>query len=139
MCDSDLFPNIYILLQVITIFFVSASTADRPFSTLKNLNNWLCANIGKQRLRDLILLNFHRDIITNVNNIITRFSNKTKEDWILSCTFLKNYEYNINMTLVSNKLLFFVRCKYCFLFWETWPPSTNFNSRSVPVKDNFLV
>lgn len=77
-CDSDLYPNICILLQILATLPVSVATAERSFSTLRRLKTWLRANMGEERLTGLALLNIHRDVVINTDDIITKFG-KTKQ------------------------------------------------------------
>lgn len=78
LCDKDLYPNIRIFLQILATLPVSAATAERSFSTLRRLKTWLRANMGEERLTGLALLNIHKDIAINIDDIITRYA-KTKQ------------------------------------------------------------
>lgn len=77
-CDTDLYPNILVLLQILATLPVSAATAERSFSTLRRVKTWLRSNMGEERLTRLALLNIHKNIPINVDEIISKFG-KTKQ------------------------------------------------------------
>lgn len=85
LCKKEIFPNIYTLLQIISIMPVSVASAERSFSTLKRLKTWLRSTIGQDRLVGLTLINIHKDIEINIDAVIDRFSKQRtrKVDFIL--------------------------------------------------------
>jgi len=76
--DTDLYPNIHVLLQILTTLPVSAASAERSFSTLKRFKKWLRSNMGEERLTGLALLNIQKNISINIEDIISMFG-KTKQ------------------------------------------------------------
>lgn len=74
LCDVLLYPSINIFLKILATLPVSVATAERSFSTLRRLKNWLRASMADERLTGLALLHIHRDINLDVDKIITRFA-----------------------------------------------------------------
>ncbi|KAL9971117.1 hypothetical protein ACROYT_G023604 [Oculina patagonica] len=60
-CDDDLFPNISILLKIACTIPVTSCECERSASTLRRLNNYMRASMGKERLSNLALLHIHYD------------------------------------------------------------------------------
>lgn len=48
-CDTDLYPNIRVLLQILAMLPVSATIAEQSFSTLRHLKSWLPSNMREER------------------------------------------------------------------------------------------
>lgn len=82
--------------------------------TFRRLKTWLCTIMRERRLTGLALPNINRDIIKDVYDIITKFSNKKnkKNTEICHISFLKTIIYV--MILVSNILLFFYKMQVLF-------------------------
>ncbi|ESN97525.1 hypothetical protein HELRODRAFT_85277, partial [Helobdella robusta] len=55
---------------------VSVATAERSFSTLRRLKTWMRSKMNEERLTGLVLMNIHRDIELDIEDIITRFGRK---------------------------------------------------------------
>ena len=55
-CDAALFPSIIILLQIACTIPVTSCECERSASTLRRLNNYMRASMGKDRLSHLALL-----------------------------------------------------------------------------------
>lgn len=58
-CDKDVYLHCNFLIQILVILFMTLSSAERSFSTLKILKKWLRNKIGKERLVGLGLLNVY--------------------------------------------------------------------------------
>ena len=58
-CDAALFPNISILLQIACTIPVTSCECERSASTLRRLNNYMRASMGKDRLSHLALLHIY--------------------------------------------------------------------------------
>ncbi|KAL4098636.1 hypothetical protein QTP88_023199 [Uroleucon formosanum] len=81
---NEFFPNIKILLQIFTTLPVSTATAERSFSTLRRLKNYLRSTMSEVRLNGLAMLNIHKEI--DINQVVDTFAQKKKrrmelEDW----------------------------------------------------------
>jgi hypothetical protein len=61
-CDSQVYPVISKLLQILITLPVTTATGERSFSTLRRLKNYLRNTTGQQRLNGMAALNIHNDI-----------------------------------------------------------------------------
>lgn len=57
---------------------ISVATAERSFSTLRQLKTWLRSTMLQERLCGLALMHIHRDIILDANQVIDVFAAKKK-------------------------------------------------------------
>jgi len=71
-----MYPNMYELLKILLILPVSIATAERSFSTLRRLKNYLRNTTSESRLVGLALLSIHRDITDDM--VLDKFSNSGK-------------------------------------------------------------
>ena len=69
-CDSDLFPNIYVLLQIACTIPVTSCECERSASALRRLNNDMHASMGKSRLSHLALLHIHYDMQVDLDEVV---------------------------------------------------------------------
>lgn len=79
-CDPECYPNVHHLLQILVTLPVSVASAERTFSTLRRLKTWLRSRMGEERQTGLALLNIHRDIVVDTENIINRFASSGKRN-----------------------------------------------------------
>ena len=77
-CDSNIFPLIHKLLQVIAIQPVTTDSAERSFSNLRRLKTWLRATMSEDRLSGLAFMSLNRDKLSfdDVPEILNRFASK---------------------------------------------------------------
>lgn len=73
LCNPDFFPNIHVLLQVLSVLPVTTATAERSFSTLKRLKTYLRNHSTDERTTSLALMSIHRNIQIDPNEIIDIF------------------------------------------------------------------
>ncbi|XP_022171524.1 52 kDa repressor of the inhibitor of the protein kinase-like isoform X1 [Myzus persicae] len=83
---EEYFPNIKILLQLFATLPVSTATAERSFSTLRRLKNYMRSTMTESRLNGLALLNIHKDKDIDIDKVVDQFSRKKRrrmqmEDW----------------------------------------------------------
>lgn len=76
---NEFFPNIKILLQIFATSPVSTATAERSFSTLRRLKNYLRSTMSEVRLNGLAMLNIHKEI--DINQVVDTFAQKKKGGW----------------------------------------------------------
>ena len=69
-CDRDMFPNIYILLQIACTIPVTSCECERSASGLRRLNNYMRASMGKDRLSYLALLHIHYDLPVDLDKVV---------------------------------------------------------------------
>ena len=74
----DIFPTISKLLGIYAALAISIATAERSFSTLRQLKSYLRSTMLQDRLCGLALLHIHRDISLNSNDVIDHFASKKK-------------------------------------------------------------
>ena len=77
-CNRNLFPNIFVLLQIMVTLPVTTAAAERSFSLLKRLKSWLRNAISEDRLVGLAMISFYRDLPLDRKKIILRFLSKKK-------------------------------------------------------------
>ncbi|KAJ8915305.1 hypothetical protein NQ315_014813 [Exocentrus adspersus] len=75
-CPEEFFPNIRVLLKILSILPVTTASAERSFSTLKRIKTYLRNSTSETRLNGLALMNIHRDINIDVNIITDMFASK---------------------------------------------------------------
>jgi hypothetical protein len=73
-CDGDIFPTIKVLLKILCTLPVSVASAERSFSTLRRLKNWMRSKMGEDRLSGLAMLATHRSVDINIEKVIDRFA-----------------------------------------------------------------
>ena len=69
-CDAALFPNISILLQIACTIPVTSCECERSASTLRRLNNYMRASMGKDRLSHLALLHIHYTTPVDLDTVV---------------------------------------------------------------------
>ena len=69
-CDQDMFPNIYILLQIACTIPVTSCECERSASGLRRLNNYMRVSMGKNRLSNLALLHIHYDTPVDLDKVV---------------------------------------------------------------------
>ena len=78
LCNSQILPNIYCLLKIFITMPVTSCTAERTFSSLKFLKNYLRSTTREDRMSSLAMIYIHKDLIIDIENIIDRFSVKNR-------------------------------------------------------------
>ncbi|CAI6377485.1 unnamed protein product [Macrosiphum euphorbiae] len=75
--DANDYPMISKLLQIFITLPVSTATGERSFSTLRRLKTYLRNSSGQIRLNGLALLNIHRDINVDINDVLDELAKKS--------------------------------------------------------------
>lgn len=72
----DLFPNISIFLRIYLSLPVTVASAERSFSKLKKVKNYLRSIMSQERLSKVSTISIEHEILDliDTNNIITKFS-----------------------------------------------------------------
>ncbi|KAJ8875326.1 hypothetical protein PR048_023221 [Dryococelus australis] len=76
--EEILFPNLHILLKILTTLPETTSSAERSFSTLKRLKTYLRNSTGEDRLNGLALMPIHRSIPLNEDILLGKFAKKNR-------------------------------------------------------------
>ena len=74
--DRVSFPNIYTALQIFATIPVTTCTCERSISVLRRLKTYLRSTMSESRLTGLALLNVHREIQLDTEEIINEFAMK---------------------------------------------------------------
>ena len=69
-CDAALFPNISILLQIACTIPVTPCECKRSASTLRQLNNYMRASMGKDRLSNPALLHIRFTTPADLDTVV---------------------------------------------------------------------
>ena len=67
--SKTMLSEVFKLLRIFLTIPVTTATAERIFSTLRRLKNYLRSTMGQQRLNNMMLLHIHKDLIDDINNI----------------------------------------------------------------------
>ncbi|XP_025405165.1 zinc finger MYM-type protein 1-like [Sipha flava] len=75
---TSIFPDVFIGIIIFLTIPVTSVSAERSFSKLKLIKNYLRNSIGQERLSSIALLNIERQQTNDINieNIIDNFANK---------------------------------------------------------------
>ena len=73
---DDVFPNLWISLQILLTIPVSIASCERSFSKLKLILSFSRASMGQDRLSDLALLSVERETLeeTDFDDVINQFA-----------------------------------------------------------------
>ena len=75
-CDSDLYPNVRVLLQIACTLPVTSCECERSASALRRLHNYMRALMGNSRLSSLALLHIHYDMDVDLDEVVTHYAPK---------------------------------------------------------------
>jgi hAT family C-terminal dimerisation region len=78
--QNNLFPNIFILLQILAVLPTSTASAERSFSSLRRIKTYLRNTISQNRLNGLALMNIHQEIALEIpiNQVLDVFCSTTR-------------------------------------------------------------
>lgn len=82
--DECTFPNIYTAFQIFATIPVTTCTCERSISNLRRLKTFLRNSMRHERLKGLSLLQFHRDMKLDTDEIIDIFAMKHPRRMIVS-------------------------------------------------------
>ena len=82
-CNGEFFPNVKVLLSILTTLPVSTATAERSFSTLKRIKTYLRNSMGDSRLSGLALLSIHREIEVDPAEVLDRFAKAPRREKLI--------------------------------------------------------
>ena len=75
-CDKESFPNIFVLLQIACTLPVTSCECERNASVLRRLHNFMRAGMTELRLSSLALMHIHYEFPINLDDVVTKFSEK---------------------------------------------------------------
>lgn len=73
-CSQEVFPNIFILLKILTVLPVTTAEPERVFSKVEKTLTSIRACMGEERLESLILLQVHRDRTPSCEEVLQEFT-----------------------------------------------------------------
>jgi len=83
-CNPDFYKNVYTLLHILVVLPVTSCEAERTFSSLKRIKNYLRNTTSENRLNGLANLNIHREVPVAVEEVIAILTEeKRRLDFIL--------------------------------------------------------
>lgn len=71
---QQLYPNIYRILSILLTMPVSTATAERSFSAMRRIKNYLRSTMGETRFSALALMHIHKDFEHNIDHAIDSFA-----------------------------------------------------------------
>lgn len=71
---QPLYPNIYRILSILLTMPVSTATAERSFSAMRRIKNYLRSTMGESRFSALALMHIHKDFQHDVDQAIAEFA-----------------------------------------------------------------
>jgi len=74
VCNKDFFPNIYVLLKIFATLPISTAAAERSFSALKRIKDYLRSTMAESRLNGLALMHIHSDIGISPDVVLDKFA-----------------------------------------------------------------
>ena len=79
--DKMIFPNIYTALKILAALPITTCEAERSISVIRRLKTCMRSTMSQTRLNGLALLNIHRDIEVDPNEVLDTFASK-HERWL---------------------------------------------------------
>lgn len=111
------FSNIYIALRIMLTIPITSAGAERSFSKLKLIQNYLCSTITQERLSALSIIAIEIDLVETLSDdeITNRFSTEkaTKKFFNNSLRFLIVF-YKLKNSLVVKKKKNYTRSRKLF-------------------------
>lgn len=85
LTDSDVFPNITVLLIISCTLPITSAEAERSFSGLRRIKSYLRSRMTEERLSGLALMHIHSEMDINVETICDLFVTKHRRRMFQSC------------------------------------------------------
>ena len=77
-CVQELFPNLHILLRILSTIPVTTSTPERTFSVVKRLKTHLSSTMRQDRLTGLAHLHIHREFTLTPEEVMDQFAKENR-------------------------------------------------------------
>lgn len=78
-CNSQIYPNVFRLLKILSSLPISVASAERTFSCLRRLKTYLRSTMTEDRLSSLALLNVHYKTEVSETDVLTEFKKKNRK------------------------------------------------------------
>ncbi|KAG5882839.1 hypothetical protein JTB14_022350 [Gonioctena quinquepunctata] len=85
LCNPDIYPNVFIILEIFATLPISTSSPERSFSTLRRLKSYLRNTTSENRLNGLAHLNIHREIHVDPKDVmaVLKYNGPRRLDFLL--------------------------------------------------------
>ena len=77
--NPDAYSNMYTAVVTLMVTSVSTATAERSFSSMRRLKNYLCSTMTTERMSGLVLMHVHKDTGLDAERIIHKSSHSPEE------------------------------------------------------------
>ena len=77
--QKDFYPNIYTILEILATLLVTTASAERIFSCLRRLKNYLRGSMGQERLSGLAFTQIHRSQIPNPEMVLNELAKSSRK------------------------------------------------------------
>jgi hypothetical protein len=76
--DADCYPNVSVAYRILLTVPVTVTSAERSFSKLKLLKNYLRSTMSQERLNGLAMCTIEKDILDtiNLNTVLDDFASR---------------------------------------------------------------
>ncbi|KAE9543351.1 hypothetical protein AGLY_003262 [Aphis glycines] len=78
LCNSDIYPGVNKLFQILATLPISTASNERTFSSLKTIKTYLRNTISEKRLNGLAMLNIHRGVEITVDEVIAELAKQSR-------------------------------------------------------------
>ena len=84
--DADCYPNVTVAYRILLTITVTVASAERSFSKLKLLKNYLRSTMSQERLNGLVMCSIEKDIVDTVdfNAVLDDFASRIARRSIFS-------------------------------------------------------
>ena len=83
--NSETFPNIHFLLSVLAVLPLTTCEAERNISCLRRLKTYMRSTMSEERLTGLALMNIHRDMNIDIDEVINIFAREHPRRMKMEC------------------------------------------------------
>ncbi|XP_050066076.1 52 kDa repressor of the inhibitor of the protein kinase-like [Aphis gossypii] len=107
LCNQEIYPNVFKLLQIFATLPVSSSSNERTFSNLKRIKTYLRNTISQKRLNGLTMLSIHRNEQITTDDVLKELSLKkssgAKRRNIINDTAISNEPFDFSSSVINSK------------------------------------
>ena len=72
-CETDFYPNLFVLLKLACTLPVTSCECERQGSTLHRLSNYMRGSMEEERLSGLALIHTHYDFLIDIAKVVDEF------------------------------------------------------------------
>ncbi len=90
ICDSHMFPNLFMLLKLLCTIPVTSCECERCFSALRRLDKFLRNSMHQERLSALALIHIHYNADVSLDTVVDIFAERNPRKLKFECSHLKS-------------------------------------------------